>query len=349
MTQVRYLLIGLCSWFFLLYNVERLAAPANIASFVYIMTVVAAVALFFVPRLSWVAFQWLFLAALVPFFALKWLLGYQIWGANWPITIVEISALALTIGLAQMLGRRFDKLQTLLVNLTTDPIDEEVHSFRTGQSQIYREIRRARQFQRPASLLAISTLDAPANPDQNPLLQDSYLRRFLEEIQRETLKKHITTRLANLLVSVLGDTAVVTKRDGHFVTLLPEASREQLDEIIQKLQKAAQDNLGLNLRIGISTFPDEAVTFESMLEHAELNMVNSAAEQTVKKTPFAGLHRKNEAPVEHRSNNAQAGAQPGNTPGASAPAAQPANPLPVSEYRNGDHRESRNLPLNPAA
>ncbi|MEZ4663907.1 MAG: hypothetical protein R2911_40760 [Caldilineaceae bacterium] len=142
MTQVRYLLIGLCSWLFLLYNVERLAAPANIASFVYIMTVVAAVALFFVPRLCWVGFQWLFLTALVPFFAFKWLLGYQIWGANWPITIVELSALALTIGLAQMIGRRFDKLQTLLINLTTDPIDEEVHSFRSGQSQIYREIRR---------------------------------------------------------------------------------------------------------------------------------------------------------------------------------------------------------------
>ena len=351
MTQVRYLLIGMCSWLFLLYNVERLAAPANIASFVYIMTVVAAVALFFVPRLCWVGFQWLFVTAMVPFFALKWLLGYQIWGANWPITIVEMSAIALTIGLAQMIGRRFDKLQTLLVNLTTDPIDDEVHSFRTGQSQICREIRRARQYQRPASLLAISVVDAQADPEQNPLLQDSYLRRFLEEIQSETLKRHITTRLANLLVSVLGDTAVVTKRDGHFVTLLPEASREQLDEIMQKLQKAAADNLGLKLRIGISTFPDEAVTFESMLEHAESDMTNPASDHSSpKKTPFAGLHRQSDTNADHREGSAQT-AGPNGVAQASTVSneAQPTSPLPVNEYRNGDYRESLNLPFNPAA
>ncbi|MEZ4663908.1 MAG: hypothetical protein R2911_40765 [Caldilineaceae bacterium] len=195
-------------------------------------------------------------------------------------------------------------------------------------------------------MLAISAIDAPVDPDQNPLLQDSYLRRFLEEIQRETLKKHITTRLANLLVSVLGDTAVVTKRDGHFVTLLPEASREQLDEITQKLQKAAQDSLGLNLRIGVSTFPDEAVTFESMLEHAESDMTNTTTGSgPAKKTPFAGLHRKNEAGVEHRGS----GAQPIISSASASTEAQPANPIPISEYRNGDHRESRNLPLNPAA
>ncbi len=51
--------------------------------------------------------------------------------------------------------------------------------------------------------------------------------------------------------------------------------RERLQEITRKLQQAAKDKLGLQLKIGMSTFPDEAVTFESMLENAETEMVNT--------------------------------------------------------------------------
>ena len=344
MTQVRYLLMGLCGWLFMLYNVERLAAPANIASFVYIITFVTAILLLFAPRLCWFAFHWLFLAAVVPFFLLKSLLNYEILGANWPITIVELSAIALTIGLVQLIGRRFDKLQTLLTSLTIGPIDSDVRSFSTGQSQIYREIRRARQFDRPASLLAISTVASPVDPTQNPLLQDSYLRRFLEDIQRETLKKHIATRLANLLVAELGDSAVVTQRNGHFVTLLPETDREQLNSVVQKLQTSAEESLGLKLHIGVSTFPDEAVTFESMLEHAETEMTGATPSQhMIKKTPFAGQHRDATQQVaEHRVSD------PVEEPSLAEQQTeqQPTRLTPTGDYHQGEHREMLNISVN---
>lgn len=274
MTQVRYLFLIMCGWLFLLYNVERLIAPIDIASFTYILTMLVIIVLILLPKLYQFAFHWLLLAVLVPFFTLKILLSYEIAGGNLPITITEISVLSLTIVLAQLTRHRFENLQEALANLTIGRPDEDVHSFGTGQGQIYREIRRARRHQRPAALLAISVPETSAHPAQNRFLENAPLRSFLEEVQREMLKKYVSTRIANLLVSELGDLAVITQRNDHFVTLLPETDRESLREIVNRLQGVAQENLGLHFKIGMSTFPEEALTFETMLERAEAAMEN---------------------------------------------------------------------------
>lgn len=349
MSQVRYLFIGTCGWLFMLYNIERLATPANISSFVYIVTIVAAAVLLLAPRLSWLPYHWLLAVVALPMLMLKGVLGYPILGASWPITVIELGAVALTIGLAQTISQRLDKLHALLVNLTIGPVDKEVRPFSTGQSQLYREVRRARKFSRPASLLTISATAVEGDAKQSPLLTDAHLRRFLEEIQRETLKKHIATRLANLLVTELGDSAVITQRNGYFVTLLPETDREQLTGIVEQLKKISYEHLGLKLQIGVSTFPDEAVTFESMLEDAESAMRGVDSDNgEVKVTPFAGIHRQGaKREAEHRSSvrpDAEAATRPAASP--AAPASLPVET--VSEYRNGDQRDRFNSPLNPA-
>jgi hypothetical protein len=50
--------------------------------------------------------------------------------------------------------------------------------------------------------------------------------------------------------------------------LLPELSRKSLPDVIDNLKVALSDNLGLDARIGVSMFPDEAVTLESLVEKA---------------------------------------------------------------------------------
>lgn len=274
MTQVRYLFLTMCGWFFLLYNIERLIAPINIASFVYILSLVVVLCIILLPKLYQLSFEWLLLSLLILFFSLKILLDYQIGGAKLPITITEISVLGLTLILSLLIRRRLETLQELLTNLTIGQFNEDVREFSTGQGEIYREIRRARRHHRPASLLAISIFEPTAQPTRNQLTEYVPLGRFLEEVQREVLNKYISTRIANILVTELSDLAIITQRKNHFVTLLPETDGESLHEIVQRLKAIAQEKLGLQFKIGMSTFPDEAITFETMLERAEAAMEN---------------------------------------------------------------------------
>ncbi len=273
MRQLRYLLVALCGWFFLLYNVERIIAPINIASFVYIFVPACTILLLLSVQLCKLPIQWLFALVLPPYFILKWFLGLGIGGDNLALTIVEVSAISLTVMLTRVISVQLAEWQKVVTSLTIGEFNDDLQPFDTGQAQIYREIRRARRHQRAAALLAITAVE-DSSGSLEKRLEETSLYRFIEEVKRETLEKYISARLADVLVTELGDLAIVTKRNDHFVTLLPETDRASLYEIVRKLQAATQEKLGLKLKIGISTFPDEAVTFETMLENAEAEMTN---------------------------------------------------------------------------
>jgi GGDEF domain-containing protein len=142
--------------------------------------------------------------------------------------------------------------------------------FETGQAYIYREIRRARHFEHPATLLAISATAESI---------EYSLDRFVGEAQQTVIHQYISARVAQLLVDQLKDCDVVTHNGKHFVTLLPETSHEDAVNIVKKLEAAAREELNLDLKIGVSTFPDEAITFESLLMQAEQKMLSAATKR----------------------------------------------------------------------
>ncbi len=273
MTRLYYLVIPLVVWFSLLFNIERLAPQLNIAPFFYGFTAICAVLIVLLPKLHKMSLQTLFAMALLPYLAIKYYWGFPISGASsgaaLPITITEISALGLTVVLSTLTGRRLEELQETLTSLMIGQMSKEVQPFGTGQGLIYREVRRARRHQRPLALLAISPVDTSLRVSLDEVSGKAPFNRFVEDVQHEIVKKYIFARIANLLIEQLEDSCIVTQRDEHFVTLVPETSREDLQPIVKKLESAAEEKLGIKLRIGMATFPDEEITFEALLERAE--------------------------------------------------------------------------------
>ena len=93
-----------------------------------------------------------------------------------------------------------------------------------------------------------------------------------QEAQDEIINEYVSARVADLLVKELHNSDIILQRDEHFVTLLPETDRETAVKVIKRIEKAAKEKLNLDLQIGYSTFPDEAVTFETLLDNAETRM-----------------------------------------------------------------------------
>lgn len=268
MKRLRFWMTLIVIWYFLLYNIERLSEPINIASFVYVFIGVISVLMLTLPPVYSLPLYVPFLAALIPFFILKQQLGYRIGGSHLPITITEILAIGLTIFLNGQFLRELKSLREAVNNLTISQLDRGSYPFEIGQGQIYREVRRARLSQRPAALLAVMI-----NKDE---MYKVSINRFIQEAQREIIKKYISARLAHLLLEELRDFDVITQRNNHFVALLPDIGREEALNIATRLTRVANEKLGLNLRFGLSAFPDEAVTFERLLECAEAEMKSSS-------------------------------------------------------------------------
>jgi hypothetical protein len=50
--------------------------------------------------------------------------------------------------------------------------------------------------------------------------------------------------------------------------LLPEVTPGKLADLIEQLHKAVSEQVGVTLQIGTASFPEDAVTFESLVEKA---------------------------------------------------------------------------------
>lgn len=274
MSKLKLYLLFAIFWFFGLYNLERLIAPINLASFVYALAALYAVLIILFRPINQVRITWVALAGLVPFFGLKYALDYPIAGTNLPLTITEIVSLVVTMFLAWQIGRRIESLRSEILRLSVGPGSVAARPFQNAQAEFYREIRRARHYNRPAAVLSIS-------PTRESL--DLSINRFIQEAQNSIIRQYVTARTADLLRSTLKETDVITMRNNHFLVLLPETTGDHLPIIIDRLQNSANARLGLSLNVGVSTFPDDAITFESLVEQAENRMSDSTTKRAQSK------------------------------------------------------------------
>ncbi|NCF65121.1 MAG: hypothetical protein GWP61_04050 [Chloroflexi bacterium] len=268
MKNLRYSFVAICAWFFFFYNIEKLFGVVNIATFVYVLVLVYAVLIILLRPLQRIPLYGLLLLSLLPYIILKIEAGRAIMGTGLPIAVTEICAIWITVVLIRQMSTGLEGFRESITKLTVGRLEKGTDPFDTGQSQIYQEIRRARRYQRPATLLAIGVSEHS--------LQIS-LDRFVKDAQYEIVDKYVEARIANFLSTELGDLNIILQRDDHFIVLLPEADRDEALEIMNRLRTDGQESLGLDLQIGVATFPEEAVTFETLLQNAEEEMASLVA------------------------------------------------------------------------
>lgn len=276
MSRLRIYLLAILAWAFVFYNTERLIAPINIASFMYgLAALYSIIIIFYAPvyRLK----PWsVFLISLVPYVGLKTYFSSPIGGMNIPLTVTEVVSLGITEFLSWQIGYGLETLRNEILKLTIGSANLAASPFQSAQAEFYREVRRARHYSRPVSVLSIS-------PSKESI--ELSINRFLQEAQNNIIRQYIIARTADLLRSTLKETDVISMRNNHFLILLPETEQKHLPIVTKRLQHMAQEKLGLSLKIGASTFPEDALTFESLVETAEERMKQHPSVATNGKEP----------------------------------------------------------------
>jgi hypothetical protein len=191
---------------------------------------------------------------------LKYAFGYPIAGAFLPVTCMEFLALAITALIARWASFVFADLHAAAFGNLVGNFQNRSQAFATGQGDLYREVRRARVFERPLAFLAME----PA-PGSIEAAKDRFTREVMLRMQRQ----YVDARLADLLSRRLKDCDVIARRNGHFVAALPEADRDAAIKVSRRLQMDARKELGIDLRFGICICPDEEATFIGLLQGAE--------------------------------------------------------------------------------
>ena len=203
MRKLHWWLAAFCGWLFAFYNIERFHEPINLASFVYALAAATALPVMLFGRLHRTPFVGLFAAAIPLVLLLKVGFGYPLAGTHLPLTVTELVAVGITVFLARKIGRCLDEFHEAVDHATSNGLADRSLPFEHGQAEMYREIRRARRFHRPLTLLTISA-------DEETIQMS--LDQWISDMQRMTARNYGMARVAELLVSVLKDCDVITSR-----------------------------------------------------------------------------------------------------------------------------------------
>lgn len=274
MKRLRFFIVIIVLWLFLLYNIERLSQPINISSVAYILIAATAALTILVPGFHQTPLWLIVGGPIALFLALKTWLGFHLWGTAIPLTVTEMSFIALTSLLARQVSRVLGEFEQVVADITIEMVGKATGPFAAGQGEMYREVRRARTYQRPLSLMTFGLGEKT--------LQDT-LPRMVAEAQH-AMGQHIAlSGIARVLDEELEDYHIIAKQNNHFIVLLPETEQRALATLESQLRKAVAERMGITPRIGTSSLSDDIVTFERLVKEAQ-----AAMEATEEASPSSG-------------------------------------------------------------
>jgi GGDEF domain-containing protein len=124
---------------------------------------------------------------------------------------------------------------------------------------------RARRHQRPISVAMI---------DLDPTTFEAALHQAVRDAQAALIKRYVQVRLGLFLSKHIRGTDVIAHHteDGRFLLLAPETPSEQMQEMLKRLSREVEDQMGLRFRYGIADFPNMALTSEELLRKVTENL-----------------------------------------------------------------------------
>jgi hypothetical protein len=259
MNTLRFQFVIFVGWLVFFLNIERVSEPINIASFVYVITGLLALMTLGIAQLRNVSPLWPILVAIIIFIGLKIVFRHAILGSAIPITVTELGAITLTGVLARRLARSLQEFESTVANITIGRIGKESTPFSSGQAEMYREVKRAREHHRPLTMVAMKVKESSIQVATH---------QMVEEVQRTMMKRYVQAGIARILCEELQDYDIVAQQDDWFILLLPETPPEEHARLAARLHQVIAERLRVDIEIGTTTFPDEAVTFESLVDLA---------------------------------------------------------------------------------
>jgi hypothetical protein len=263
MKRLRTQIILLTGWLVIFYSIDRLIEPVRVDSITNVLILAMVAIPLFVYRFINVPL-WLLTMAPVTF-----LLGFKVWTGELavraliPLTMFEIGAVIETTILAYWVSESISEFENVVTRITIGQSARIPESLSQGSGSLYREVRRARNHQRPLALLAIGV-------EENSLTD--CLDRLVKDAQMAMMRQYALSRISRSICEGLEDCDVVVQDNNHFMVMLPETKPEDLPSLMERLRLGVSQEIGVELVFGSAVFPEDSFTLEGLIEKATRDM-----------------------------------------------------------------------------
>jgi len=260
---MRFLVATLVFWFLSLAILGGLGQPVVITDLTYALLFTIALLIILVPGLCKIPLWALLVVPILAHLALAGWVMSSVWAASPTVVVTEICALVSTIILARSVSMGVSEFESAVTHVTLGKTGKLPEPLLREQDEIYREVRRARNHQRPLALMAIRVDDKSI---------ETALDRMVQEAQQAMMKQYVLSGVFKTLSGELEDYNIIARHNDHFLVLMPEATQDKLPHLIQWLRRTVSRQVGVTLQIGAASLPEDALTYESLVEKAVQEM-----------------------------------------------------------------------------
>jgi GGDEF domain-containing protein len=266
MKHLRQSLIVLLLAFAFFFNIERVdlghASVVNIATYVYVIGLIAVLLLLQFPRIARKNVFSLIGFSLLVYAITWWMLDRgDVMRRHIYVLTSEIALLSLLVWLGQIVANSLSDFEEAVENITLSGVTRIKNSLSDTMQDIEAQMYLSRRYSRP---LGVVVMEAKSSS------MEVQFNQAIKEVQKALTNRYVSAQIFRVLEMVLRRTDVMAHNgNGRFILICPETSGSDLESLVARVREEMQNHLGVKVDCGVACFPDGALTFDELLIKAE--------------------------------------------------------------------------------
>jgi GGDEF domain-containing protein len=240
----------------------------NFASYFYLAVILALPVTLFFPSISRVSpYVPLFIWAGVYLILLQTVdREISATPGEFSVIVLEFVLLETGVWFVYQLALQLSHAESIMDALALSAFPNGARDIEQESQRIKIEFTRSRRYHRPLSLLVIE-----------PKIDDQIITtEMLKGVQHDLMNRFTTARLGQIIDDRMRQTDVVMRdHRGRFIILCPETDLTSAALLAQRITQAVKERTDLQISCGTASFPEEALTFDDLLQTARERLLRS--------------------------------------------------------------------------
>ncbi len=240
----------------------------NFANYFYVTVIVALPLTLFFPSISRVS---VYLP--LGFWAAVYLVLVQVVNRDYSanrgelsVVVLEFVLLELGVWFAHRLASQISHAESIMDALALSAFPNRARDIELENPRIKIELTRSRRYHRPLSVVVV----------QIESEDEKVTREMLKSVQHDLLSRFSVARVGQIIDDQVRQTDLVLRDyKGRFIVLCPETDLPSASLLGKRIARAVEERTSMRVLWGTAAFPEEALTFDDLLEKARERLMQS--------------------------------------------------------------------------
>lgn len=242
----------------------------NFANYFYLAVLVAMPLTLFFPKISRISVYIPLLFWAVVYIALLQLINrnYSANKGELPVIALEFMMLEVGVWFAHQLAQQISHAESIMDALALSAFPNRARDIESENQRIKIELTRSRRYHRPLSVVIIESESE----------DEKITREAFKNIQHDLMSRFTSARVGQIIDDRIRQTDLVLRDyKGRFIVLCPETDLPNASLLAKRISQAIKERTSLRVLWGVAAFPEEALTFEDLLQKARERLTDSTS------------------------------------------------------------------------